>query len=248
MVVPANERGWGWPGKPGSAADTKYRRDHLTRVVAGGIMLLVRKEAAPLFESFVDELVYVYGYPLNGVADDWGYANRDVRGAPGVKSNHAWGLAIDLNATANPMTNDGGTHTDLPPGVSKLAARYGLRWGGDYSGRKDPMHFEFTGSVRDCQEYVRQLHARRALASNTQKETHTVAALITEDDKAIWGFDGVRAWYVPNTDILASVKATGVYGDNKVTKVPAGTIGTLLAAETLTKAQAEALGILNANP
>lgn len=164
MVEPANERGWGWPGAPDSAADRKYRRDHLTWVEAGGIRLLVRKEVAPLFVGFIRELT-AGGYRLNGSADDWGYANRDVRGAPGVKSNHAWGLAVDLNATTNPMTNDGRNHTDMPPGISRLAAKYGLRWGGDYSGRKDPMHFEFIGTPADAQEYVRHLSKRTMPAS-----------------------------------------------------------------------------------
>lgn len=160
MVAPANERGWGWPGAPGSTQDRKYRRDHLVWVEAGGVKLLIRKEVADLFVGFIGELT-AGGYRLNVRADDWGYANRDVRGRPGVKSNHAWGLAVDLNATTNPMTNDGRNHTDLPPGISKLAAKYGLRWGGDYTGsRKDPMHFEFIGTPRDAQEYVRHLSRR----------------------------------------------------------------------------------------
>ena len=173
MVEPANERGWGWPGAPGSDAERKYRKEHLVWVDAGGVRLLVRKEVADLFVRFINELTGpTYNYVLNVRADDWGYANRDVRGAPGVKSNHAWGLAVDLNATTNPMTDDGRTHTDLPPGISKLAARYGLRWGGDYSGRKDPMHFEFTGTPADAQEYVRHTSPRSGWAetSTTNKE------------------------------------------------------------------------------
>lgn len=157
MVEPANKRGWGWPGAPDSEEDRQYRRRHLVKVEAGGVNLWVRKEVADLFVGFIRELT-AGGYRLNVSADDWGYANRDVRGRPGVKSNHAWGLAIDLNATTNPMTSDGRNHTDLPPGISKLAAKYGLRWGGDYSGsRRDPMHFEFIGTPEDAQEYVRHL-------------------------------------------------------------------------------------------
>lgn len=159
MTASADKRGWGWPGAPGSDADRRYRKNHCTTIKVAGISLLVRKEVAPLFVGFIEELT-AGGYRLNGSADDWGYANRDVRGRPGVKSNHAWGLAIDLNATTNPMTSDGRNHTDMPPGVSKLAAKYGLRWGGDYSGRKDPMHFEFIGTPEDAQEYVRHLSKR----------------------------------------------------------------------------------------
>lgn len=166
MVTPANKRGWGWPGEPGSDADRRYQATHLTTVTAGGVRLRVRKEVADLFVGFIGELTRG-GYRLNVRADDWGYANRDVRGRPGVKSNHAWGLAVDLNATTNPMTNDGRNHTDLPPGISKLAAKYGLRWGGDYSGsRKDPMHFEFTGTPADAQAYKAHL-AKKAAAQTS---------------------------------------------------------------------------------
>lgn len=225
MVEPANERGWGWPGAPDSAADRKYRRDHLVWAEAGGVRLLIRKEVADLFVGFIGELT-AGGYRLNVRADDWGYANRDVRGRPGVKSNHAWGLAVDLNATTNPMTNDGRNHTDLPPGVSKLAAKYGLRWGGDYSGRKDPMHFEFIGTPADAQEYCRHL-----FGPNITPKEHSVAALISEDGKKIYGFDGVRVWHVPEPKTLAAVKKTGVYGNNTVYAVPVGTIESLEKAE-----------------
>lgn len=189
MVEPANERGWGWPGAPGSDEDRKYRKEHLEWVEAGGVNLLVRKEVADLFVWFIDELTGpAYDYALNVRADDWGYANRDVRGAPGVKSNHAWGLAVDLNATTNPMTDDGRTHTDLPPGISKLAAKYGLRWGGDYSRRKDPMHFEFTGTPADAQEYIRHLSRQRS-ASNQEffdmDETTFRKILREENDRAL---------------------------------------------------------------
>ncbi len=235
MVVAANHRGWGWPGAPDSAADRKYRKENLTRLLVGGIVLPINKEVAPLFEGFIEELLDG-GYVLDGnTPDDWGYANRDIRGAPGVKSNHAWGLAVDLNATTNPMTNDGRNHTDLPPGVSKMAARYGLEWGGDYSGRKDPMHFEFTGSRRDAQVRVTLLRSRPTLVSRPKPtQTHleqTVAALISEDMKKVYGFDGVRTWHVPNPDTLRAVKVTGVYGDGKVHQVPVGTIKSLEATE-----------------
>ncbi len=56
-------------------------------------------------------------------------------------SEHGKGLAIDLNAETNGL---GSETTDLPPNVSEIAAKYGLKWGGDFKGRKDPMHFEYV--------------------------------------------------------------------------------------------------------
>lgn len=146
-------RGWGDPGAEGSAAATKYRKNHIVQVNAGGVKLNVRGEVAHLFKGFCDEIV-ARGYRLDVNADDWGYNNRDIRGRPGVKSNHAWGLAIDLNSDTNPMTADGKVHTDMPDWVRGLAHKWGLFWGADYSGnRKDPMHFEFLGAPADVANY-----------------------------------------------------------------------------------------------
>lgn len=192
-MTTASERGWGWPGAPGSLAERAYR-DHITTVHVAGIALVVRKEVAHLFEGFLAELVST-GYRLDVVADDWGFANRDIRGRPGVKSNHAWGLAADVNATTNPMTTDGRVHTDMPAGVSKMAARWGLRWGGDYTGaRKDAMHFEFVGAPSDVRLYP--------FIPTTPQEAHMLVPGIVDtaivpganaDDKGRYPFWAVQA-------------------------------------------------------
>jgi hypothetical protein len=71
-----------------------------------------------------------------GELDDWSYFNRRVRGA-NVKSNHAFGLAVDINALANPV----GTAGDMPQEVVRQWEAEGGEWGGDWN-RPDPMHFE----------------------------------------------------------------------------------------------------------
>ncbi len=158
-MADARSRGWGWPD------DSGYRSQHIVTITVGGVRLHVRREVARLFAGFINELV-TGGYRLDVVADDWGWNNRDIRGRPGVKSNHAWGLAIDLNSTVNPMTeahpghanspghDDRGVHTDMPAWVRPLAQRWGLTWGANYTGsRKDAMHFEFTGTPSDVARY-----------------------------------------------------------------------------------------------
>ena len=71
-----------------------------------------------------------------GIPDDWSYLNRDVRGAA-VKSNHAFGIAIDVNALANVV----GTSGDMPMEVVSQWEIEGGDWGGDWNA-SDPMHFE----------------------------------------------------------------------------------------------------------
>ena len=88
---------------------------------------------ARLFEARAPE--YAAAVSL-GELDDWSYENRDVRGGSS-KSSHAFGIAVDVNALANPL----GTAGDMPEDVVRQWEAEGGEWGGDWS-RTDPMHFE----------------------------------------------------------------------------------------------------------
>jgi peptidoglycan hydrolase-like protein with peptidoglycan-binding domain len=44
------------------------------------------------------------------------------------------------------MTTNPAARHSIGSYASRMAARYGFRWGGDYTGRKDYMHFEFMGT------------------------------------------------------------------------------------------------------
>lgn len=81
--------------------------------------------------------------------DEWGYAYRAIRGKTSGYSNHASATALDLNAMQHPL---GKVNTYTP--AQRVALRRILndldgvvRWGGDYSGRKDEMHFEINASA-----------------------------------------------------------------------------------------------------
>lgn len=145
MTTPAG-RGWGLIGKPGSKAGMAYHKKNIVVLRTSGIAVSVHRSVAPLFKAAIEECVR-RGYDFNKVKDDWGYNHRFIRGSKTTLSNHSWGLAVDLNATKNPMTSDGKIHTDMPAWVVAVFAKYGFFWGGNYSGkRKDPMHFEFLGT------------------------------------------------------------------------------------------------------
>ncbi len=77
---------------------------------------------------------------------DGGYAPRLTRGSKTVLSPHAFGSAIDLNASWNAMY-----HAPAPLGAKgslvelvQIANAHGFYWGGHFSGRKDGMHFELA--------------------------------------------------------------------------------------------------------
>jgi hypothetical protein len=65
------------------------------------------------------------------------YASRRIQ-PRGQLSLHAWGVAIDLNASANPFM--GRSRQD--PQLVRTMERHGFTWGGDWPTRPDPMHFE----------------------------------------------------------------------------------------------------------
>ena len=66
------------------------------------------------------------------------YNDRSIRGST-RRSMHALGAAIDLDAEHNPL---GATTGRMPRAVVEIFKAEGWRWGGDYHGRKDWMHFE----------------------------------------------------------------------------------------------------------
>ncbi|MDP9388509.1 MAG: peptidoglycan-binding protein [Actinomycetota bacterium] len=141
----AAARGWG----PGWPSDNSSK---MTTVRAGGIALSVRAELGPLVEWLVNETTN-RGYGLRH-GQCWGFANRAIRGT-NRPSNHSWGLAVDLNAPANPMGPQ--LITDMPSWMVELWTSKSFRWGGNYTGRKDAMHYEFMGTPDDARRLVAEV-------------------------------------------------------------------------------------------
>lgn len=88
-----------------------------------------------------------------GVLDDWSYAERPIRGGEDL-SNHASGTAGDVDATRWPLGVAPEAYL-TPAEIRRLRAQLrvyegAIRWGGDYIGRKDPMHFEIDRDATFC--------------------------------------------------------------------------------------------------
>jgi hypothetical protein len=159
VVASASARGWG-PGWPHCQTDRLS-----TVVVGGGVRLAVRREIAPIVAALCAETVS-RGYRLRS-GQCWGFACRSIRGR-NVASNHSWGLAVDLNSLANPMGSR--LVTDMPSWLPALWRAHGFRWGGDYSGRKDAMHFEYVRTPRAAAESAARLRpAAKAAAKPAAK-------------------------------------------------------------------------------
>jgi hypothetical protein len=138
----------GWTANDRSVIATRaVRGTHVrlaVRTGAAGDLLL---EVAALFDLMVQDL------DLPGPADEWGYAERPVRGSADI-SNHASGTAVDLNATRWPLGSAPSVNLSAHQiaTVREIVAvtRGAVRWGGDYSGRKDPMHFEINNGQTEA--------------------------------------------------------------------------------------------------
>lgn len=111
------------------------------------------RKAAGALKAALDDIWQHYGRDQRkidalGISKYNGaYNPRYIRGSTTKWSNHAYGAAIDLNAADNGF---GAGHGNIPQPVIDAFKRQGARWGGDYHGRTDPMHFEFcdAGNAR----------------------------------------------------------------------------------------------------
>lgn len=108
----------------------------------------------------------------------WGYFVKKIEGSASI-SNHASGTAIDYNAPNHPMGERNTYTVAKRAAIRALLKRYSgvVRWGGDYSGRPDDMHFEInTGAA-----------LVKAVANNIRKENDM--SLSQKDIDAIWSKD-----------------------------------------------------------
>jgi hypothetical protein len=130
--------------------------------------------------SFVDQHVENID---ESVQDDWGYAERPIRGSATELSNHASGTAEDLNATQHQLgvTNSwsaaemNAIHAHLREYVDPATGKNVIRWGQDYSNRKDGMHFEIVGSPAAVARVAAKLrNAAPAPVGNTPAKDVTI--------------------------------------------------------------------------
>jgi len=178
---PGVGEGWNWQGYTynGSDALDEWESTYIAANgdTVGGIppgQFETHDAARALFEGFIAE-IDDNGYRVHGAS---GYSFRCTSGNggwdcpsgdPDDLSNHAWGLAIDMNAGTNPIrsySSAGDTtacqtpmQTDMPKWVIETAEKWGLYWGGygwnsgcaDTTTERtrvyrDPPHFEFRGT------------------------------------------------------------------------------------------------------
>lgn len=96
----------------------------------------------PHLEAAMTELVDSGLDALVDASDYAGCYYPRRMGTRAAVSRHAWGLAVDLNATTNPYGYD----SQQDPRLVEIMQSHGFVFGGDWP-TPDPMHFEYVGDV-----------------------------------------------------------------------------------------------------
>lgn len=214
------------PGQWGDPRAAGWEEANLTEIqVSNGLRTKVHKAAASAFQGFVNELID-QGYEVKSLG---GHNLRSKRGRNSL-SEHAWGNAIDINPSQNPMGKS--LVTDMPANISELAAKWGLSWGGDWKSVKDAMHFEWRGNVAGVQQtaptgmlqppeipqynseatQARQLELTNDRVAATQRLREEGEALAQREAAANEGLDQVKRKEALDT-ILAKTKELATQTD-----------------------------------
>lgn len=138
---------------------------------------------------------------LTRLNDTGAYKCRTITGGTGY-SLHAYGIALDLNWKTNPY---GPTLiTDMPPAmiadIKAIKTRNGKqvwRWGGNYSGNKDAMHFEIIVSPADLATGIATPSPSIPTTPTTPSEDDMPALLLIKGDLTDpwWITDGMMKRY-----------------------------------------------------
>lgn len=99
--------------------------------------------------------------------------DRDVRGMPGLKSYHAYGVAVDINPGDNAFKQPWDSlnpEKRVPMEVVQIMESLGFRWGGRWTGRPDAMHFEFAINPITSQALLTDPEAKQLAAQVLPKQ------------------------------------------------------------------------------
>jgi len=218
--------GSGWPNCQPNKIDSNFSVSG-TKFPGG-----VRYELCDLVKMLVQETKnrgYRFGNSSDPSYGCWGYSCRAISGSSNP-SNHSWGLAVDINAPSNPYTSP--LKTDMPSWMPQLWESYGFRWGGNYSGSKDAMHYEFMGSVQDAQLQTDKAR-KNGIGGGTPQPGPTPQPEDDDDMKyqlvkgktgngATFAYCPGRFFHVPGPSHLDIGHATGLWDANIIRVVDNG--------------------------
>jgi len=117
----------------------------------------VHRSLAPSLQRINAEWLRRGGNSFYQVSSVGGYACRNIAGTNRL-SNHAYGMAVDINPDQNPhcppWSQCNGVNrliTDMPQEFRQLFINEGWGWGGNWNSSKDAMHFSKVGGEQGDQ-------------------------------------------------------------------------------------------------
>lgn len=162
----------------------------------GGIKATLRKGDVSVVMLYLAERYHKEVEPLRK-SDTGSYNPRSIVGAPGSSiSNHASGTAMDFRWNDH-VLGKSGTFTAKEKAALRKILNFldgVVRWGGDYSGRKDEMHFEINASASRVAAMADKIRKSRSAAqpvkakpkpttASTTKVTTATVGLMKKGDK-----------------------------------------------------------------
>jgi len=138
-----------------------------TVAVVGGKVSMRKGDATVVLCYVLESMAKIEKPKWPGI---WGYAERTIRGSSTTLSNHASGTAVDWNAPDH-WLGEINTFTSTELSNIRIMLRFCdgvIRWGGDYSGRKDEMHFEIVKGTAALAALARKI---RALDGSTENNS-----------------------------------------------------------------------------
>lgn len=177
--------------------------------IRSGTAATILLEVARRFNASVETLQQSLGC--------WGFEPRTIRGSTTV-SNHASGTAIDLNSFRHALSDDPANSfsSDQISAIHNIIGAMNgvVRWGGDYSGRKDGMHFEINTSPDEPR--VAALAAQiRGGSSGGHPTSATPPAKSTSSGSQVGGTVtpfplAAGQWYGPGGTVTGTGPSSGV--------------------------------------
>lgn len=124
-------------GKPGTSIGS-----FAMRAGKGGKLINVpcHKKIGPTLQKVFDD-IWAAGLSGHIHSYDGCYVYRTKRKSSKAWSTHAWGIAIDINASSNPMTSKSKMKiSDSQKVIAPYFEKHGFYWGAAFG---DPMHFQY---------------------------------------------------------------------------------------------------------
>jgi hypothetical protein len=199
MALSAN----GWPVMQEPPSPVLIPGTDIRLRVRGGDVAVVLLEVARRFHAEIERLDMPVtekpGY------DEWAWAYRPVRGQATGFSNHASGTAIDLNATEHPRGVKGTFSREekrlmrriLATTLDSVTCREVVRWGENYAGTVDGMHFEINASqaaVSRVADRIRQKNVEPAKPKPVPVKDEEDDGMKPDQELTLgqWGIDVLR--------------------------------------------------------